>query len=61
MDDIKEIIIQWKGRVVFKMVKREDWVVVVNKSLAKPKKKASAAYRRLKRLHARSRARGARR
>ena len=57
--DVKEIIVQWKGRVVFKMVKKEDWVIVVNKSL-KPKK-ASASFRRLKRSHARSRARGARR
>lgn len=57
MDDIKEIVLQWKGRVVFKMVKKEDWVIVVNKPLKR--KKPSAAFRRLKGGYARSRAMGA--
>ena len=61
MDDIKEIVIVWENRVVFKMVKKEDWVIVVTETIKKPKKKPSAAYRRLKRLHARSRAMVARR
>ena len=58
MDDIQEIVLMWENRVVFKMVKRHDWVIVVNQALKK--KKPSGAYRRLKRLHARSRATGAR-
>ncbi len=55
MEDIKQIIVQWRGRVVFKMVKKKDWVVTINESLRKTKKKPSLAYRRLKRMHARSR------
>ena len=39
MDDIKEIVIVWENRVVFKMVKKEDWVIVVNETIKKPKKK----------------------
>lgn len=61
MEDIQEIVIHWENRVVFKMVKKSEWVVVVNQVLKRPKKKPSKAYMRLKRMHARSRAMGARR
>lgn len=56
-----EVILMWKGRVVFHMVKKKDWVVVKDEALSRPKKKPSAAYRRLRRLHLRSRAMVARR
>ena len=56
MDDIRKIEVIWNGRVVFKMIKNKEWVIVVNETIKKPKKKVSAAYKRLRRMHSRSRA-----
>lgn len=53
---MEKIEVIWKGRVVFKMIKKKDWVIVVNETVKKPKKKPSAAYKRLRRMHFRSRA-----
>lgn len=61
MADVEEINIYWKDRLVFRMVKKDTWKIVVDHLLSRPKKKPSAAYKRLRRLHIRSRAMVARR
>ena len=56
MKEIKEIKVFWKKRLVLRMIHKDMvFVTVLNRPLQK--KKPSAAFRRLKNLHSRSRAR----